>query len=55
MESPVVVAPTPKADCGTEFAVYGSLMAIFTVAFLCISGYLGYYLIKKAPIDHRDK
>jgi hypothetical protein len=42
-------------DCTTEFAVYASLMAIFTTAFLIVSGYLGYYLIKKAPIAHRDK
>jgi hypothetical protein len=43
-----------SSECESQRVAFGALMGIFTAIFIGVCTTLGWYLIARAPLKHRD-
>lgn len=59
MNASVNVSSSPlsralSSECESQRVAFGALMGIFTAIFIGVCTTLGWYLIARAPLKHRD-
>ena len=53
--STTAAAAISVLDCGSQRTLWGTLIAIFTLVFIGVCIFDGYYTIKLAPAAHREE